>query len=170
IQREFEVVVFLCLVLATYLLIKRQEGWAGALMGLVTWFKLWPIAFVAYFLVKRRFRAAVAFVLASCLTLGLGQLAFGLDRFIVLNPTAASSMYGGRFILSSLIPPFHPATFVTTAGDANSAVGLGFCRNWYQSEQTAVAVRWAVCRLAYSYWWLSAPVLFYTIAAGFRQP
>src|SRR5207247_9444862 len=65
IQREFEVVVLLCLVLATYLLIKRRDGWAGALLGLITWFKLWPIVFVPYFLAKRQFRAVAAFMLVS---------------------------------------------------------------------------------------------------------
>lgn len=163
IQREFEVVVFLCLVLATYLLTKRREGWAGALMGLVTWFKLWPIAFVAYFLVKRQFRAVAAFILVSCLTLGLGQLLFGLNRFAVLNPSVSSSM-GGHFILTSLIPPLERAVFISREGVDNSAVGEGFCHTWYQAEQTAVGVRWAICTLAYSHRWLPAPAVFYAIA------
>lgn len=158
-------VVLLCLVLATYLLIARREGWAGALMGLITWFKLWPIAFVAYFLAKRQFRAVAAFIVASCLTLGLGQALFGLDRFMVLSPSASSSMYGSRFILGSLIPPLDGAAFFAVAGDGSRAlVGRGFCGTWYPTERTAVGVRWAICRLAYSHRWLPAPELFYTAA------
>ena len=163
IQREFEIVALLCLVLSTYLLIARRDGWAGALMGFIAWFKLWPVAFAAYFLAKRQYRALAAFVFVSCLTLGLGQLVFGLDRFMILSPSAASSVYGSRFILASLIPPLEGATFMAKAGDANSAVGQGFCGTWYQSEQTAVGVRWAICRLAYANRWLPAPEMFYAM-------
>src|SRR5439155_18683315 len=38
-QREFEVVVFFLMVAATYLLVTKREGAAGALLGYVTWFK-----------------------------------------------------------------------------------------------------------------------------------
>jgi len=104
-----------------------------------------------------------AFVAASCLTLGLGQLVFGLDRFMVLSPSAASSVYGSRFILASLVPPLESATFAAQAGGPPSPHGQGFCGTWYPSEQTAVGVRWAICRLAYSNRWLPAPEVFYAM-------
>ena len=74
-------------------------------------------------------------------------------------------MYGGRFVPASLIPPFDGAAFFASAGDGSRAlVGRGFCGTWYPTEQTAVGVRWAICRLAYSHRWLPAPEVFYTAA------
>jgi hypothetical protein len=148
---------------ATYLLVKGRSGSAGALLGVITWFKLWPIAFLGYFLVKRQFKAAAGFLIASLAALGLGHLAFGLDRFLIFNPSISTEILHKQFILSRLIMPPQPSIFHSDAGGWH---GTGFCGIWYAAEQTAVGVQWAVCRLAFSHRWLSGWLLFYGLVAA----
>ena len=70
-------------------------------MGYIAWFKIWPIAFFGLFLVKRQFKAAAGFALATVITLGAGQMLFGLDRFILFNPSLARSLPQRDFFLRS---------------------------------------------------------------------
>ena len=93
---EFEVVIFFSIVAAAYLLVMGRDGLAGALLGYIAWFKIWPVAFLGYFILRRRFKAAGAFVLASVLTLAAAHALFGLDRFVILNPALARSIPAGQ--------------------------------------------------------------------------
>jgi glycosyl transferase family 87 len=157
---EFEVVVFFAIVTATSLLVMRRDGWAGALFGYVTWFKIWPVIFLGYFLAKRQFRAVAGFVLASILTLGIAQLAFGLDRFMLLSPSLARSIPGRKeFFLSTLITPLQ-VSFDSRWGPEN-ATGQGFCKGWVRSNETYVSARWGMCGLIFSHRWPSGVVVFY---------
>ena len=170
IQREFELVVLLCLVASARLLVGKREGLAGALLGVITWFKVWPIAFLGYLLVKRRFRGAAAFVVASGLTLGAAQLLFGLDRFTIFNPSiVTSNPVKSEYFATSLVPVLEEAWFFTDLRDSGvpidrGGVGHGFCKNWYESEETVVSAKWAVCRLAFTHSWVSAMVVFFALA------
>ena len=166
-QREFEIVAFFFLVAGTYLLITGREGSAGALFGYITWFKLWPIVFLGYFLVKRQYKASAMFVVASCLTLGVAHVLFGLDRFTLLNPELIATLPGPHpeFYAKGLLPKFEPASFVHEGVDLVGTTGKGFCEGWVTPQTTMVSVRWAVCGLAYSHdWFLRAPVVFYGLS------
>jgi glycosyl transferase family 87 len=160
IQKEFETVVFFGLVAATYLLVRKKENAAAILLGVITWFKLWPITFLGYFIVKRKLRAAAVFVLASCVMLGIAQVLFGLDRFVIFNPAISANVLHGPFILTSLSTSGH-ATSIFADGEWR---GSGFCKNWHETEQTAVAVQWAFCRLTFAHPWIPTRLLFYGLS------
>ena len=170
IQREFEMVVFLVIVAAAALLLSGRDRWAGGLLGVIAWFKVWPIAFAGYFLITRRFKSLAAFVAASCVVIGLAHAMFGLQRFIIFNPSLTTVEPGGTYIFKSLLPSFHGASYAPTLVKgrpaARGAVGRGFCRNWFESEETAVGVRWALCRLGYSHPWFPPTTLFWLLALG----
>jgi hypothetical protein len=159
IQREFEVVVLLCIVAATYLLMRRQERWAGALLGAMTWFKLWPIVFLGYFLGKRQFKAVAGFVLASCVTLALAHLLFGLDRFVIFNPAITPN----RQSVATLLPPLGGTPSFYWKGV--QWFGTGFCTNWFSDEQTFVGIPWAACWLAYAHPSFPAVAMYYGLGA-----
>jgi hypothetical protein len=156
---EFEVVVFFVIVTAMWLLVRRQDGWAGALLGYITWFKIWPVVFLGYFVLRRQWKAAGAFVLASVLTLGISQALFGLDRFIILNPALARSIPGRDFFLASLVAPLDVG-FQSEWGPEN-ATGQGFCKGWVRSDETYVSARWGMCGLIFTHEWRAGVVLFY---------
>lgn len=169
-QREFEVVLFLFLAAATYLLVTGRERAAGALLGYATWFKIWPIVFLGYFLVKRQWNAVVAFLVASLLTLGAAQLVFGLDRFIMFNPDLTPARGGGevwQFWPSALVSPEMLQPTVWTSAPKHIGEGIGFCHGWYPGQQTMVSVRWAVCGLDYANRWFPSRVVFFGLAALF---
>jgi hypothetical protein len=155
IQREFEIVVFLFLVASACMIASGWDAPAGGLLGIITWFKIWPIAFLGYLLVTNRSRGVAAFIIASCVTLGAAQLLFGLDRFLIFNPAAAVSESGraiGVGIMRMAIPLWEPAAFIPGPG---GFIGLGSCEGWASANTTLIGMRWAACRLAFSYRWLS---------------
>lgn len=156
---EFEVIVFAVIVAATYLLVIRRDGLAGALLGYIAWFKIWPVVFLGYFVLRRQFRAAGAFALASVLTLGASQVLFGLDRFVILNPALAKSIPGRDFFLTTLIAPMH-VSFESKLGPEN-ATGQGFCKGWVRSDETYVSARWGMCGLIYTHQWNAGVAVFY---------
>jgi len=156
---EFEIVVFFVIVAATWLLVRRRDAWAGALLGYIAWFKIWPLIFVGYFVLRRQWKAAGAFVLASVLTLGISQVLFGLDRFLILNPALARSIPGRVFFAATLLAPLEVG-FDSKLGPEN-ATGDGFCKGWVRSDETYVSARWGVCGLIFRYQWRNAVLVFY---------
>lgn len=165
---EFEVIVFGAIVAATYFLVRRRDTWAGALLGYIAWFKIWPVVFLGYFALKRQFKAAGAFVVTSVLTLALSQALFGLDRFIFLNPTLARSLPDRDSLVTTIVPPMQ-ASFDSALGPEN-ATGKGFCKGWVRSDRTYVSVRWGMCGLMYTHHLRAGIAAFYglgLLAAAF---
>ena len=162
---EFEVVIFFTIVAAAYLLVMGRDGLAGALLGYIAWFKIWPVAFLGYFILRRRFTAAGAFVLASTLTLGVSHALFGLDRFVILNPALARSIPGRNpeFFLSTLMTPLQ-VSFDSRWGPEN-ATGQGFCKGWVRSDQTYVSARWGMCGLMFTHGWHAGVAVFFAAGA-----
>jgi Glycosyltransferase family 87 len=139
-QREFEVVVFLVITLATTYLIRGRSMVAGALLGYATWFKLWPAAFAGYLLLKRRSGAVLAYVAASIAVLVLAQVVFGLGQFEML----ASSQPLGSVFGPALAGP---ATFYWSG---QTPLGSGFCSEWSANDATQVSVRTVLCRVGFN--------------------
>jgi hypothetical protein len=161
---EFEVVVFFVIVTAMWLLVLRRDRLAGALIGYITWFKIWPLIFLGYFILRRQWKAVGAFVLASVLTLGVSHALFGLDRFVILNPSLARSIPGRDFFTTTLIPPLDVG-FESKLGPEN-ATGQGFCKGWVRSDETYVSARWGMCGLIFTHQWPAGVAVFYVTGAS----
>jgi hypothetical protein len=137
-QREFEVVILLAISCAVYALLKRRKVIAGALLGYVTWFKLFPIIFLPYLLLRRFRTAAVAFVVASAVILGATEVFLDLSRFDPLLELASSQM--------------------------NRVTASDFCEVWSRPEtrhlalanQTRVGIKWTLCSFQDRWPWLPA--------------
>jgi hypothetical protein len=154
IQREFEVVGFLLLVVACLMWASGRDAAAGVTVGCLTWFKYWPIVLVAAFVVHRRWRALAAFVIASVALLGCAHLIFGLEHFRIEATAAiigrlAQPLGGGKTLL--------PVT-------AEGALKSDFCRQWISGRGTQADVRWALCGVENQLPWLSARAVYYLLA------
>lgn len=135
IQREFEVVATLAMVLALWCLLLDRGRAAGALLAYVAWFKYVPVLFVGYFGLRQWLGAFLAFVAASAIILGLTELLFGVSLFLNNNvPGHASQVFN---VLHS--------GFAVTDGHRH---GVGFCEGWFASETTLANVRHGLCTLA----------------------
>jgi hypothetical protein len=164
-QREFEVVVFLIWSIGAYLLVTRRYAGGGAAIGYVTWFKLLPLGFLPYFLLRRWWSAVVAFVAASAAVLALSHALFGLDNFLMFSSrtladeAAATHIVGGQFrpLLEG------PAGFYLDLRKSPGYLGTGFCDDWNETNETIVSVRWALCGLNLRHSWIPAREVFYLI-------
>jgi hypothetical protein len=135
IQREFEVVATLVMVLALWCLLVDRRRTAGALLGYVAWFKYVPLLFVGYFGLRQWLGAFLAFVAASAIVLGVTELVFGASLFFNNNvPGHASQVFN---VLHS--------GFAATNGHRH---GVGFCEGWFASETTLANVRHGLCTLS----------------------
>src|SRR5439155_1420695 len=83
IQREFEAIAWLALVAACTAFVRRRDAASGAAVAFLTWFKYWPIVFVAAFVMQRRLKAIGVFVIASLALLGSAHALFGLPNFLI---------------------------------------------------------------------------------------
>lgn len=135
IQREFEVITTLAMVVALWCLLLDRRRTAGALLAYVAWFKYVPALFVGYFGLRRWLSTVVAFVATSAIILGLTELLFGVSLFFNNNvPGHAAQVFN---VLHS--------GFTVTNGHEH---GVGFCEGWFASETTLANVRHGLCTLA----------------------
>ena len=138
-QREFEVVV-LCLTSAALLaLLCRRERTMAALIGYIIWYKLLPLAWLPYLILRRWWGAIATVAAVSALLIALAVGVLGVEGL------------GG------------------VAGELASQVdrrtqGAVMCVEWTMSEWRVHAVhnttwadaRWALCSLADRWPWLPA--------------
>jgi hypothetical protein len=142
-QREFEVVVLFLTTAALYALVTRREVISGALLGYAAWFKFFPLAFLPYFALRGRRRAAAAFVLMSVLVLGITEVFLNLSRFT------------------------HVVELAAVQGRA-SVLDDSFCEAWSQPEtrhhalanNTRASIKWALCSFQDRWPWLSARAVY----------
>ncbi len=80
-QREFEIVILFVTTAAVYAIVTSREGLGAALVAYATWFKFFPLAFLAYFALRRWRHAMIVFVAVSAVLLALTQMMLGLTRF-----------------------------------------------------------------------------------------
>ena len=150
IQREFEVVTTLAMVLALWCLLVDRRQTAGALLAYVAWFKYVPLLFVGYFGLRQWLGAFVAFVAASAVVLGISEVLFGLELFFNNNvPGHASQVFN---VLQS--------GFAVTNGHRH---GVGFCEGWFASETTLANVRHGLCTLASHAGWFPPHIVYLAI-------
>lgn len=153
IQREFEVVTTLAMVLALWCLLVDRRRAAGALVAYVAWFKYVPVLFVGYFGLRQWLGAFLALVATSAIILGLTEVLFGLSLFLNNNvPAHASQVFT---VLHS--------GFAVTNGHRH---GVGFCEGWFASETTLANVRHGLCTLASRAEWLPPHIAYLAICVG----
>ncbi|MBI3493687.1 MAG: DUF2029 domain-containing protein [Acidobacteria bacterium] len=171
VQREFEIVAFLIWTLGAYAIVTGRNAAGGAAIGYVTWFKLLPVGFLPYFVLRRWWRAIAGFIVASVAVLGLAHAVFGLDSFLMLSrsrvitvESSAAHIVGAQFrpLIGSR------ATFYFDPRKSPGFLGRGFCADWNETNETIVSVRWALCDLNLRHAWLPSRELFWsiTIAIG----
>lgn len=141
-QREFEVVAFFAMVAAVYFKLQGRPFLAGALFGYMAWFKLWPALFLGYFIIKRRFKAAAAFVAGSLLVLLISHWAFGVGYFFSTSQTVGDG--------TSIWTLF--------------ATGARFCGDYFGAGGgTPANLHWGLCSVADNLPWLPERELFYVL-------
>jgi len=153
IQREFEVIALVALVGACAFYVRHRDGWSGALVAFLTWFKYWPVVLIGTFVLNRRFKALVAFVFASALILGAAHLLFGLPNFQITRTAG---------IVEGLMRPLGSGEVLYPAM-ARGALKSDFCRQWIDGRGTAADVRWILCGVEDRFPLLPAKGAFYAI-------
>jgi hypothetical protein len=93
-QREFEVVQGLIIVAAAYLIVRGRATGAGALLGYISMFKYWVLALLAYFLLKRHWKAVISFIAAAAAVLLVAHGLFDLGRFPFADRSAFDRQFG----------------------------------------------------------------------------
>ena len=79
VQREFEVVQTLMFVAGALCVVTGWSGVAGGLVGYIVLFKYWPAGMLGYFLLRRDWKGAAAFVGSIALVLVVTNAVFGLE-------------------------------------------------------------------------------------------
>lgn len=127
-QREFEIVIVLAVAAMYRAAVQNRQGWVGAAVAFVTWFKYLPIVLVAYLGFRRWWRAVGSFVVCSAAILIAAHLLFDLRHFV---DNQVPSVAGG-----------HLAAFTGAVDFCR-----GFLPKYYSANRTFVSVRWALCTL-----------------------
>lgn len=113
---QMDIMIFLLISLAFWLLKRGNDGWAGLALGLAIGIKLFAGFLVIYLLWKRRWRAAVVGALSGAV-LAMGSFALvgldGLKRFLVFSAIYTSGDFAGY--------PYHQSlnAFFTRSFKAN---------------------------------------------------
>jgi len=155
IQREFEAIAWLALVAACTAFVRRRDAASGAAVAFLTWFKYWPIVFVAAFVMQRRLKAIGVFVIASLALLGSAHALFGLPNFLI-GRTAG--------IVTGLVRPLGSGEVLYPA-IPRGAQKSDFCRQWIWGRGTVADVRWALCGVEDRFPALPARPIFFAILA-----
>jgi glycosyl transferase family 87/carboxypeptidase family protein len=156
IQRELEIPLIVMVSAATYLLVTRRELLASGLLAYSAWFKFWPLLFVPYFLVRRRYKAVLVFIAVSAAVLGLSAAVFDLDKFLLFAPANG--------VLGSVIEP-RPTFELLGSPGSEIFGGRGFCRVWGDRQEMAASIHWALCGLSRQLIWFPARDVFYALCA-----
>jgi hypothetical protein len=153
IQREFEAVGFLLLVVACLAFARGRDAVSGSALAALTWFKYWPVVLLAALVFHRRLKALAAFLVASGILLGTAHVAFGLDHFRIGQTIG---------IVQGLLRPLGNGEKLYPVID-RGAQRSDFCRQWIWGRGTESDIRWALCGLEDRRPALSAKVIFFTL-------
>jgi len=153
IQREFEAIAWLVLVAGCAAFVRRRDAASGAAVAFLTWFKYWPIAFVAVFLMHRRVKALGVFAVASLALLGSAHALFGLPNFLIGRTVG---------IVTSLVRPLGSGEVLYPA-IPRGAQKSDFCRQWIWGRGTAADVRWELCSVEDRFPLVPARSIFFAI-------
>ena len=156
IQREFEIVAFLLMVLACLALVRGREGTSGALIAAAAWFKYWPIVLLGSFVIHRRVKGLAAFAVTSAAILLAAHLVFGLQHFVIGRTVSTVGRvlrpFGGGEVLYPVIP--------------RGAQKSDFCRQWIGGRGTQADVRWMLCSVEDRMPALNAVATYYALVAA----
>lgn len=148
IQREFEVIVFLGLSAALWMLLRDRRDAAAALLAYVAWFKYVPLLFAGYLGLRRWFRALAVFALFSVATVVITEVVFGLELFVNNNVPGHAAQV------------FNLWSFGFEPGAHGYMYGTGFCYGWIEIETTLANVRHGLCSLAFNAPWLAPHIVY----------
>ena len=140
IQREFEVVQLLLLVLAAYFLVSNRESLAAIFLGYIALFKYWPLAFSGYLFLTRRWFALVVMLSTVTAVLLIAHLVFDLAYFPFASVAGRASQFG---------------RLSWGVGD-----GQQFC---VVATGTAVSLRAGLCAIQSGASWFSAATVFWVL-------
>ena len=153
IQREFEAVAFLLLIVACLAFALGRDAVSGTALAALTWFKYWPIVLLAALVFHRRLKGLGAFVVASAVLLGTAHVAFGLDHFRIGQTMG---------IVQGLLRPLGSGEKLYAVID-RGAQKSDFCRQWIWGRGTEADIRWALCGLEDRRPALSAKAIFFAL-------
>lgn len=122
VQREFEIIVVIALTAALWASVSGRQWVAGLVIGYITWFKFFPLVFVAYFVARGWRRAVAGFVVASLAVLLTSHLVFDLRRFM------------------PVVELVNHSTHLTLSLEDT-------CRDWVGDNLTFASVRSGLCRV-----------------------
>ena len=154
IQREFEVVVFLSLTAALWLLVRDRRTAAGVVLGYIAWFKYVPLMFLGHLGLRRWSTAVAAFVATSAAVLLLSHLVFGLGLFVNNNVPGHAAQV------------FNVWSYSFERGPYRYFFGTGFCDGWTESETTLTNVRHGLCSVSFRARWVPANVIYLAVCAA----
>ena len=153
IQREFEVIVFLCLTIGLWSLLVDRRQLAGAMMAYVTWYKYAAVALVGYLGLRRWWSALGAFIIVSLVIVGAAEAAFGLRLFFNNNVPGHASQVFDLWSTEYRIENGH-------------LIGGGFCSGWWDDESTLANVRHGLCSVGASLRWLPPHLVYLVVCAA----
>jgi len=167
VQREFETIAFLIWSIGAYCLVRRRDVLGGTAFGYVAWFKLLPLGFLPYLVLRRWFKATLAFICVSVAVLALTQALFGLDKFLMFSSRLIGQESAAEHIVGAQIRPLfgERAGFYLDRSKSPGYIGTGFCDDWNETNDTIVSVRWGLCGLNMRHAWLPSRELFYLFVA-----
>ena len=76
---QTDVILLFCMMLILWALQKERAGWAGVIVALLTSLKIYPILFLAFFVIKQRWWGVVGFVVGMLAWNGIAVLVMGWD-------------------------------------------------------------------------------------------
>lgn len=147
IQREFEVVVFVCLTLALAALLRSRPLVASALLAYIAWFKYVPLIFVGWLALRGWYRAVAVFAIVSVALLAVAHAVFDLSLFVNNN------------VPSHALQVLSVTHYGFTLRQGH-LFGTGFCSGWAEGETTLANVRHGLCSLASTSSWLPPHVIY----------
>lgn len=152
-QREFEVVTLLGLVVALWFCVMDRRSAAAVVLAYVAWFKYLPLLFAGYLVIRGWRKALVAFALTSIAILLAAHAVFGLSSFANNN------------VPDHLAGVFAVAGYDFRPDGSGTLVGFGFCKAWYAKETANAGIRHGLCSVAAGWAWL-APNVAYLLLCG----
>ena len=127
-QREFEVVILLAVAVMFWAAVRDRQGWVGATLAYIVWFKYLPVVMVPYLAWRRWSRALVVFALTSAALIALAHVLFDLRHFV-----------------DNLVPTMAGGQVAVILGRVDFCYGSD--PKFIAANHTFAGIRWALCTL-----------------------
>lgn len=151
---QIDILLLLLLTLALFLARRGCDGWAGAAIALATLFKLYPALLLAFFLVKRQWRAFIGFGIAMLVCNGIALAVMGWEMHRIYLFEVIPAIGGGtawvenqtlngfvsRIFASSVTATIyhHPTVSLITYIGFGVGVGGAMLLSLWRAERTSI--------------------------------